>query len=355
MTLRERLMTVFQGGKADRVPLTIYDWILEAVYQGQKNPFQDQGLTLIGVAGVSEDRHDDTVTIDRKEVGSGRDRQIITTIKTPVGEVTECAGFDPSFGSKWIREHFIKSVDDYKVMQYVYDHTMAEPEYEKFVAADREMAERGIIVGGIHPIPVMWFMVEIMGAETWCEGIMLHTDQFDALHESLTRVYKKRLEIAADSPAEVIWYADNVTGDLVSPKIFNKYCKPIYDYGCKILKQAGKLTFAHYDGKNQPLKECIASVNIDIIEAFTPPPMEQMTVAEARAAWPDKVLSINFPGTLFGESSEVIEKYACEYMEQGGNEGKFVIGCTEEFDFARFEHTFSAIAKAMEQFQTKSQ
>ncbi len=354
MTLRERLMTVFRGGKADRVPLTIYDWILQAAW-GRGNPFEDQGLTLIGVAGLCEDKCDDTVSIDRKEVGSGRDRQVITTIKTPVGQVTERAGFDPSFDSKWIREHFIKSVDDYKVMQYVYEHTTSEPTYEKFIAADKEMAQRGIIVGGIHPTPMVWFMVEIMGAETWCEGIMLHTDQFDALLESLTRVYKRRLELAADSPAEVIWYADNVTGDLVSPQVFNKYCKPIYDHGCKILKQAGKLTFAHYDGNNLSLKECIASVDIDIIEAFTPPPMCDMTIARARAAWPDKVLSINFPGTLFGEPAEVIERYTCEFMEQAGSEGKFVIGCTEEFDFARFEHTFSAIARAMEQFQTKSQ
>jgi len=354
MTLRERLMTVFNGGKADRVPLTIYDWILKAAWPGPGNPFEQQGLTLIGVAGLFEDKHDDTVTIDRKEVGSGRDKQVITTIKTPVGEVTERAGFDPSFGSKWIREHFIKAVDDYKVMQYVYEHTTTEAKYEEFVAADKKMGQRGIIVGGIHPIPVVWLMVEIMGTETWCEAVMLHTEEFDALHESLTRVFKRRLEIAAGSPAEVIWYADNVTGTVVSPRLFNKYCKPIYDYGCKILKQAGKLTFAHYDGTNLPLKDCIASVDIDIIEAFTPPPMEQMTIAQAREAWPDKVLSINFPGTLFGESSEVIEKYVYEYMEQGGNEGRFVIGCTEEFDFASFEHTFSAIARAMEQFQTGS-
>ena len=83
--------------------------------------------------------------------------------------------------------------------------------------------------------------------------------------------------------------------------------------------------------------------------------MCDMTVAQARAAWPDKVLSINFPGTLFSEPTEVIEKYTCELMEQAGNEGKFVIGCTEEFDFTRFEHTFSAIAGAMERFQIKGQ
>jgi len=354
MNLRERLMTVFRGGKADRVPLTIYDWILEAACPGKGNPFDKQGLTLLGVASVFKDKYDNTITINQKEIGSGRDRQIITTIKTPVGEVTERAGFDRSFGSKWIREHFIKSVDDYKVVQYVYEHTTTEPDYEKFIAADKKMAKRGIIIGGIHPIPVAWLMLEIMGTQTWCEGVMLHTDQYDALQESLTRIYNRRLEIAADSPAEVVWYAESLTGTIVSPPLFNKYCKPIYDYGSKILKQAGKLTFAHYDGDNLSLKDCIASVDIDIIEAFTPPPMCDMTIAEARAAWPDKVLSINFPGTLFGESSEVIEKYVYEYMEQGGNEGKFVIGCTEEFDFARFEHTFSSIARAMEQFQIRN-
>lgn len=355
MTLRERLMTVYRGGKADRVPLTIYDWILEAALPGKGNPFEKQGLTLLGVAGLCEDKCDDTVTIDQKEVGSGRDRQVITTIKTPVGQVTERAGFDPSFDSKWIREHFIKTVDDYKVMQYVYEHTTSEPTYEKFSAADKKIGQRGIVLGGIHPIPVAWLMLEIMGTETWCEAVMLHADEYDALQESLTRVYKRRLEIAADSPAEVVWYAESLTGTIVSPSLFDKYCKPIYDYGCNILKQAGKLTFSHYDGDNLSLEDCIAGVDIDIIEAFTPPPMCDMTIARARAAWPDKVLSINFPGTLFGEPAEVIERYTCEYMEQGGSDGKFAIGCTEEFDFARFEHTFSAIARAMERFQTKSQ
>jgi hypothetical protein len=196
-------------------------------------------------------------------------------------------------------------------------------------------------------------MLEIMGAGAWCEGVMLDADEYDALQESVTRVYKRRLEIAADSPAEVVWYAESLTGTILSPSLFNKYCKPIYDYGSEILKQAGKLTFSHYDGTNLPLKDCIASVDINIIEAFTPPPMEQMTVAQARAAWPEKVLSVNFPGILFNEPAEVIEKYTYEYMEEGGDEGKFVIGCTEEFDFTRCEHTFSAIAGAMEEFQSK--
>jgi len=169
MNLRERLMTVYRGGKADRVPLTIYDWILEAALPGKGNPFEKQGLTLLGVASLFKDKPDNTITIDQKETGSGRDRQIITTIKTPVGEVTECAKFDPSFGSKWITKHFIQSPEDYKVMQYVYEHTTSEPTYEKFIAADKEMAQRGIIVGGIHPTPMVWLMVE---TRTWTRWML---------------------------------------------------------------------------------------------------------------------------------------------------------------------------------------
>jgi hypothetical protein len=353
MNLRERLMTVYHGGKADRVPWTIYDWILEAACPGKGNPFEKDGLTLLGVATLHKDTYDNTITIDRKEIGSGRNRQVITTIKTPVGEVTECAGFDPSFDSKWITKHFIKSVDDYKVMQYLYDHTATEPAYEEFIAKDKKMGKRGIILGGIHPLPVAWLMLEIMGTETWCEAVMLHTAEYDALQESLNKVYKRRLEIAADSPAEVVWFAESLTGTILSPPLFNKYCKPMYDYGCKILNRAGKLTFSHYDGDNLSLKDCIASVDINIIEAFTPPPMCNMTIAQARQAWPDKVVSINFPAILFSEPADVIEKYVCDYMEDGGDEGKFVIGCTEEFDFAKFDHTFSAIARAMSRFQTK--
>ncbi len=353
MNLRERLMTVYRGGKADRVPWTIYDWILYAACPGKGNPFEKDGLTLLGCATLIKETYDNTVTIDQKQIGSGKDRKITTTIKTPVGEVTEIAGFDPSFDSKWITKHFIKSPEDYKVMQYLYDHTSTEPYYEKFIEADKKMGNRGIILGGIHPLPVAWLMLEIMGTETWCEGVMLHKAEYDALEESLHKVYKRRLEIAADSPAQVVWFAESLTGTILSPPLFNKYCKPMYDYACKLLNEAGKLTFSHYDGDNLSLKDCIASVDINIIEAFTPPPMCDMTIAQARKAWPDKVVSINFPAVLFSEPADVIEKYVCDYMAEGGSEGKFVIGCTEEFDFARFDHTFSAIARAMSRFQSK--
>jgi hypothetical protein len=346
MTLRERLMTVMRGDKADRIPWTIYKWILQAAISGTKKTFGEIGLTQIDSSRIFKTIHSE-ITISTEEIGTGANKQMITVIHTPVGSITEKAGFDPNFGSRWITEHFIKSIEDYRVMKYVCDHTTIEPNWNDFATKDKQLGNDGIVLGEILPIPVMWLMVEIMGTATWCEGIILHSEEFEELVESLTRVYIKQVGIAADSPAEVIWFPDNVTGSLVSPAIFKKYCKPIYDYACAIMRQCGKLSFSHYDGDNMPISDCINSVELDIIEAFTPPPMGRMTITQARRAWPDKVLSINFPGNLFTEPAEVIEKYTAQYIEEGGNEGRFIIGCTEEFDFTRFEHTFDAIGRTL--------
>jgi len=169
----------------------------------------------------------------------------------------------------------------------------------------------------------------------------------DELVESLARCYRRQLEIAAGSPAEVVWLGDNITGTIVSPRVFQKYCKPIYDFDCAVLRQAGKISFAHFDGVNRPLRECIAGVALDVIEAFTPPPMEDMTVAEARRAWPDKVLSLNVPSNLFHLPAAEIERHVRQYVEEGGDKGRFIVGCTEDFDVRLFDHAFSAIVRAM--------
>lgn len=347
MTLRERLMTVLRGGRADCVPFTIYEWLLPNTPAAKR--LHKQGLILIGSRSLYREIQRD-VSIESKEVEESGQKKMITRIKTPVGEVIEKAGFDPHFNSRWIQEHFIKSIEDYKVIQFVFEHTSYEPSYATYCKANQKIGEAGIISGEILPIPIQRLLVHVMGPQTWSEGIMLYEEQFNKLHEALYRNYCRQAEIAAQSPAEVIWFPDNVTGSMMSPAMFNKYCKPIYDYACFVIKQASKLSFAHYDGANKTLKDCIASTDLDIIEAFTPPPMGDMKVREARAAWPGKVVSLNFPGNLFDKDTKVIERYACAYMEEGGDRGRFVMGCTEEFDPNYFEHTFSTIAQVMDKF-----
>ena len=238
-------------------------------------------------------------------------------------------------------------------MDYVYRNTTIEPDFETYRAADRNMGSKGIVYAEILPIPLQWLLVVIMGTVAWSEIIMLHRDRFEVLLDSLTRVYRRQVDIAADSPAEVIWFPDNLTGSIVSPEIFEQYCSPIYDYACSMFQQTGKLGAAHCDGDYTHLMDQIQNSRFSVVEAFTPPPMGNVSVAQARAAWPDTTISINVPGTLFSQSKNNIKSWIQEYLQEAqAGAGRFVIGCTENYRESDFEHAFSAIAEALDDYQS---
>lgn len=344
MRARERLMTVLEGGKADRIPLTIYGWLIRDFDEGAK--LQEQGLIPVDAIGVVKAAYTDVDIKTHVQEVEGY-KTFTTQIETPAGTITQQGAYEQQFGSPWVQKHYIKSQDDFPIVRSLYENTIIEDNWDVYAEIDLRVGDKGLVLGTIDPLPIQKLLNDFMGPEMWSETLMLHPDKLEWLLEVMTPSYIRQVEIAAESLADVIWFPDNVTGVMMSPAHFEKYCLPLYEQASEILGQAGKLSFAHYDGDNKSLKNCIARAPLDIIEAFTPPPMGPMTVKEAMQAWPDKVISVNFPGNLFGEPEEVIEEYTRLYVQQSGNEGRFIIGCTEEFDFSQFSRVFSIIARVL--------
>jgi hypothetical protein len=142
-----------------------------------------------------------------------------------------------------------------------------------------------------------------------------------------------------------------VTGVIISPRLFERYCAPVYARAVPVLRRAGKIPIAHYDGSNRPLVHCLAQTDLPVIEAFTPPPMGDLSVAEAKVAWPDKVVWVNLPGSLFLEPADVIHAYVLELLREGAPGGRLVIGCTEDFPPGEFEKTFTAAGRALAEYE----
>lgn len=344
MTRRERLETVLRGGEADRVPFTIYKWLIPDTPTALT--LQRDGLTPIDAGALFVDRPRGYTLETRDSTEDGK-RWTRKRLVTPVGQLTEATTYDVNFGSPWIVKHWIETPNDMAVMRYVVEHTDFEPAPEDFLRRDRAIGDAGIVLGLVSPIPIMRMWVEMMGTETWAELSMSEVDGFDELHEAVFAAYRRQIDLAADGPAEFIWLPDNVTASVVSPSFYKKYGIPAYDYACSALRRAGKRSFSHYDGACLALRDLIAGTGIDILEALTPPPMGDTTVAQARAAWPDKVLSLNIPGCLFREPDHAIEAAVETYLREAGHPARFIIGCTEEFEFPHFDRAFAAIARAM--------
>jgi len=99
------------------------------------------------------------------------------------------------------------------------------------------------------------------------------------------------------------------------------------------------------------LVDLIAETKIDVIEAFTPPPMGNLPVSEARAVWKDKVIWCNFPGTLIATSdAKTIEDYTIKLLKSVAPGENFLLGFTENFPLDRFQVAFGAIAKVLEKY-----
>lgn len=348
MTLRERHLIILRGGVPDRIPWNCYSWLVPQTSAARQ--LVQKGLGLMGTCRIHREINEDmTVRSDRYVInGSPHDH---ITIETPVGTLTEDATIESGYGSRWIKKYFIAGEEDYLAAEYFFRHTRFEPNFEPWQDADNKMGEDGFVVAEIMPIPLMTLMVNWMGIERLTEGIFFHTDGLENLLDALDHHYDRQVQLAAESPAEIIWFGDNVTGTIVSPKWFEKYVAPEYKRAVPVLCSAGKIPIAHYDGANRRLADCLARTSLPVIEAFTPPPIGDLPVAEAKAAWPEKVICVNFPGNLFLEPFEAIYTYALHLLEEGAPGGRFVLGCTEDFPQQHFEKTFGAMGKALAEYQ----
>jgi hypothetical protein len=347
-TLRERLLAVLRGGTAERIPWNIYAWLLPQTEGGRK--MQAKGLGLMGSRRIFREVYTDVTFHEDRWVEDGVPHFRMRA-DTPVGSLTEESVIEQNYGSRWIRKYFISSPEDYGPAEFLFRHLACEPDYEPWRQAEAEMGAAGIVVGEIIPVPLMTLIVSWMGVEGFAEGVYHNTERFESLLEAVNRVYDRQMQIAAEGPAEVIWYGDNVTGSIVSPRLFERYLAPTYARVLPVLRAAGKIPIAHYDGSNRPLVKALALTGLPVIEAFTPPPGGDLTVHDAKAAWPDKVVWVNFPGALFLEPAQTIHDYMLNLLREGAPGGRLVIGCTEEYPVEEWEKTFTAIGQAMAEYE----
>ena len=75
----------------------------------------------------------------------------------------------------------------------------------------------------------------------------------------------------------------------------------------------------------------IARTKLDVIEAFTPPPIGDLPLEEARTAWKGKVIWANFPATAYLEAwLEGVERETIGMLNSAAPGDDFLLGVTED-------------------------
>ncbi len=74
----------------------------------------------------------------------------------------------------------------------------------------------------------------------------------------------------------------------------------------------------------------IAETGIDVVRAYTPPPVGELSLPEVRAAWGDKtIIWVNIPETIFWFGAEEAKRYTIDLLKSGAPGNALVLSFTE--------------------------
>jgi uroporphyrinogen-III decarboxylase len=347
MTTKERITEALMGEMPDRVPFTTYRGVVTAE-EGFDNLIA-KGLGFIASCGVYNAKQNN-LEVTQKDEESGGIATKLVTYKTPVGEIQQRFRTESGYGSSWRIEHFVKDVNDYHVLEYIIRNTEYSPNYEAYRQAERNMGENGVLMVGINRVPIQRLWILYTGIERLSIDLSENLSIVEKVMEAMMDEARKLWKIVAESPAQFVWCPDNITGVMTGPPLFDKYCVPYYNEVSDIMHRNGKRVLCHMDGMMSRLRDSVSKTNLDIIEAFTPPPDGDLPLAEAFKFWEGKVISINFPSSVHIAKPEVIRDTTIKLLQEAAPGKAFVMGVTENIPKSVGTQSLSIIADTINEY-----
>ena len=324
MTNRERIQAVLDKRGPDRIPwIARLDlWYHARLAEGNL-PARFRGMNLVEVGRTlrtgnpARDGRIFTPRYEKMEVKSERAPGVARQrFITPYGEV--CFGrilSDKVSGTTdqgLPLEHPIQNVEDYRILEYVAEHTYYDPCYEDYLAYERAVGDDGFPMVSSGDCPFHYFLLHLAGYNQAYFEMVDHPDEFEHLLTVMTQVEKERLwPVVADSPARLILHGVHFDSQMTPPHLFRRYITPYYQEFSALLHARGKSLAWHADDDSQDILAEVKAAGFDMSECFCTAPMVEVTLEEARAAWgadviifggvPSIVLEPTFPDAEFEE------------------------------------------------------
>ena len=252
--------------------------------------------------------------------------------------------------TSWREEFLFKSEADYDAIEFMIRDQRFEADYEGYLRAlDNVGADAAFKTSGpgaaIHTL-----MYGIMGVTTFSMEIADNEDRVMRLCDALEERSRAQYEIVAKSPAWIVQFGGNYSPEALGKERFVEFVLPHWEEVCALMREEGKLAGCHLDANNRLWAKEVGESDLDWIEAFSPAPDTDMTVAEARGFWPGKTLFINFPSAAHLAEPEVIRRETIRLLEDSAPGDRFIIGITENVPDNRWRISFPIILETCNEY-----
>jgi len=358
-----RINAVLHREEPDQVPFAPYDNLVPRGDFVRELRNRGMGLCLRVPTVWAETPH---VTVETRTEGD----TTLTVYHTPEGDVsTRTRGHAGRIadGLAVEVEGMIQRVEDYDPVIFMIEDAVFHFDPTDYLNAVRDVGRDGIVRDwGIDPQfeatpygATRRYFGDMYGLERWAYEQQDHPDHFARLLQAQTRREERRLQLVAESPAEFV--AFGWMEGLWGPDAFRRYELPFYRKWVSFLHSRGKICALHCDAtKNiSCFVELIAETGVDVVEAFTPPPVGELSLPEVREAWgEDTIIWVNFPETVFWHGAEVTKEYTVDLLRSDAPGKALVLsftemglwGATDDETERAFKAGMLAIMEAIEEY-----
>lgn len=310
MTAKDRLLAALRGDEVDRLPWSPF---LAYWWDTQPQEIQNRGqiwfMKEIGadpllrgfttafvcsdIRGVDEYPERMNLPIPgceiRREV-KGRDER--ATYETPVGTLTMLSRYSSEGGTRFVVEHPVKELEDYKILGYLFEQMVIRSDYEPVQESIVEVGQERLVMPLISPFlktPFQALVEHYVGTVQLVYDLADHPDVVEALLQVMSERAMEAVRISAESPAEafVSWEDSSTTN--ISPEMFARYVAPEISRWGRIVHDAGKILAHHACGHVRHLLSLLAEEEIDVVESLSPPPTGNVDIWEAQEVLGPKV------------------------------------------------------------------
>lgn len=218
---------------------------------------------------------------------------------TPEGDLREVIRTyrDPATGavsSNWV-EHLVKTSRDIPALAAIFEDEIIEADTNGILRTSERrkfIGDDGLLMGCMEGTPLGMMYRVYSGVATLA---YLWADAHDALLDCFKIMeanYLKRLEIGLQSDVDAIVTVDDTSTTAISPSMFEACNIELTNKRADMAHQAGKFYFHHSCGHIRDLLSLYTQTRMDAVDAFTIPPIGNVTVKEGRKLLCEKITII---------------------------------------------------------------
>lgn len=312
MTPRDNLIAALDGRRPERIPYTV----------NQEFVTGDPAWDALFAAGLCPVPYVHTVREEMTAVerlvapatwrGQAGRR---VTLRTPHGEISQVEV------DGWVQEYYIETPADYRVMTRIVRNTRLTLDPAGFAAAERRVGDRGLTLVGVGRSPMQTILVDYAGLENFSYHLADGFTELFELAEALEEQLLERCRLTAAGPGRFVSLLENVTAESWGAARFRQHHLPVYAKLLPIFAATGKRVFPHGDGKLACVAPLLAETGFAGIESLTEPPEGDMTLAQARAALPGKVLWANINVGIYALPPADLRRWLRERVKAAAPDG----------------------------------